>query len=113
MNQLQTRVLIERDLDVIKPDEVVSSDKKILTYIENKNGIEKIMRGYQVIAYLDNEEIKNCMKYKNGEDGWVEFIDEKMKIKRKEGDVKAYLCLQFDQGQKAPRVDISISDMQI
>jgi hypothetical protein len=111
MNNKQTRVLIEKDLDVIKPDEVVSCSGKILTYIENKDGIEKIMRGYQIQPYLNEEEINTCISCKNGPKGWVEFIDNKMQLQKKEGNVKVFLCLPIEE--KAPKIDINISDMEL
>jgi hypothetical protein len=113
VNNKQTRILIEKDLDIIKPDTFVSCDGKIVTYIENKDGIEKIMRGYQIQPYLNGREIEGCTQCKNGSDGWVEYIDEEMTIQKKTGDVKLYLCIPIEMNKKAPRVDINISDMKI
>ena len=109
----QVRALIEKDLDVIRPDEVVTSDNKILMFIENQDGIEKIVRGWSVIIYVNNQEIEKCIRCKNGTLGWAEFIDADLNLKKVDGDVKVYLCVSFQQGQKPPRIDITISDIEI
>lgn len=111
MKNSEVRVLIEQDLDVVKPDEVITSDQKIITYIENEDGLEKIIYGWHIVAYLNDQEIEKCTKCKNGNTGWIEFIDKDSTLQKKEGNVKVYLCVSFEN--KPPKIDVKLSDMEI
>lgn len=110
---LQVRALIEPDLDVIRPDTMVTADKKVVMYIENQDGLEKIIHGFNLIVYLNDRELDKCTSCKNGKTGWAEFIDDDLNIQKIQGDVKVYLCVPFKQGDKPPRIDIKVSDMEI
>jgi len=113
METPQVRALIEKDLDVIKPDEIVTCDNKVVMFIENQDGVEKIVRGWSVAVYINDQEIEKCIRCKNGISKWAEYIDADLNLKKAEGDVKVYLCVAFKNGQKPPRIDITVSDIEI
>ena len=102
MQSPQVRALIEKDLDVVRPDEVVTSDNKILMFTENQDGVEKIVKGWSLIVYVNDCEIDKCIRCKNGKIGWAEYIDEDLNLQKVEGDVKVYLCVPFESGQNRP-----------
>ena len=113
MKDSQVRSLIEQDLDVILPNERITCGQKILMYIENEDGLEKIINGWNVVVYINDREIEFCTRCKNGKTGWVEFIDKDLNLQKEEGDVKVFLCVPFERNSKPPKIDIIISDMKI
>lgn len=112
MKQSHVRALIEEDLDVIEPDSLITADNKIVMYMENQDGIEKLVHGWNLIVSVNDIEIDKCIQCKNGKDGWAEFIDEDLNMKRINGDVRVYICVPFEAGAKPPRVDIIVSDIE-
>jgi len=108
----QVRVLIPNQLDVIFNNKVVTSDKKILMYIENNNGIEKIVRGSRVVPYIGEQPIETSIKFKNGPNGWVEFKDSEGNKQKLTGNIFAYLSVPFESGETPPKVKLYVSDLQ-
>jgi len=113
MEESQVRVLIEKDLDIIRPDCIVTADNKVIMFIENQDGVERIINGWSLAVYIDNQELPQCIRCKNGKTGWAEFLDENLNLKKVKGNIKVYLCIPFNKGKKPPRIDIHVSDIKL
>jgi hypothetical protein len=108
----QVRVLITENLDVVSRNRVATSDHKILMYIQNEDGIERLIQGSRVVPYVGEQPIESSVKFKNGPDGWVEFRDSEGEKQKISGNIFAYLSIPFEPGEKPPKVKVFVSDLE-
>ena len=87
-----TMITIPFDLDVVKAEQIISSDGKVVFYKDPESPHEGCIRGYQMIAYMDGRPLEAIM-FKNGKDGWAEVLGDKADAKMIKGNIEARAIL--------------------
>jgi len=107
----QIRIPISFDLDLVKPNKFVTSDGKIVFCKCNQKEIR--IAGWMLIAFIDGEAVE-CASFKNGPHGCADIVnEEKQETRLVHGNIQAFLCIPHKPGEKIPKIEIFVSDMEL
>jgi len=108
----QIRIPISFDLDLVKPNKVVSSSNKIVVLKIDER--EQSVMGWMMVAYLNGEALENVLSFKNGKHGCADIINlKKQQTNLVQGSIQAFLCVSYKARNKIPKVKVFISNNEM
>jgi len=107
----QIRIPISFNLDLVKPNKIVTSNGQAVMF--KLNNKENIVMGWMLIAYMNGEALE-CISFKNGTHGSADVVDrEKQQTKLINGNIQVFMCIPYKSNKKIPKIEIFISDMEL